>query len=94
LSWEADKTSDLSVRAAVVATFAAARVEAEMMSDEEISPKMRLQAAKQFKEGFVSASKLVGEAMTSRTRRRSPVSAEAASTVPEALASLYEGDDG
>lgn len=59
LAWEAEKDHGLSTRAMVAATFAAAKIEAEIMSDEEQSAKDRLLAAKQFKEGFREACRIV-----------------------------------
>ena len=59
LAWEAERDHGVSVRAVVAATFAAAKVEAEIMSDDSLSPKDRLMASKQFKDGFRDACRLV-----------------------------------
>jgi hypothetical protein len=61
LSWEAERDHGLAVRAAVAATFASAKVEAEIMSDEGVSARDRLKAAQQFKDGFVEVCKMVIE---------------------------------
>jgi hypothetical protein len=87
LSWEAEKMHGLSVRAAVAATFASARVEADIMTDERISARDRLKAAQQFKEGFIGACRLVTSADTKSARTIHALSDDA--SVPAALEQLY-----
>jgi hypothetical protein len=86
LSWEAESRHGLSMRAAVVATFAAARVEAEMMNDEGLSVRDRLKAAEQFKSGFVDICKMVHSAPRNPLR---VIDAKATERVPDALEKLY-----
>lgn len=87
LSWEAERTHGLAVRAVVASTFASAKVEADIMSDESVSARDRLKAAQQFKEGFLGACRLV---MT--TEAKSTVTVRSVSddnSVPAALEQLY-----
>lgn len=94
---EAEKVHGASVRTAIAASFASARVEAEIMEDPEIPPRERLKAAAQFRDGFADACKLVSGASQ---RSHSPSRAAGASSahfdepaVPEALDALY-GESG
>ena len=52
---EAEKVHGASVRTAIAASFASARVEAEIMEDPEVPPRERLKAAAQFRDGFADA---------------------------------------
>jgi hypothetical protein len=90
LCWEAERDHGTSVRALIAATFAAARVEAEIMSDDDMSPRDRLSAAKQFKEGFRNACAIVTS--EPNIRKRAPVLVdldEGDPSVPSALARMY-----
>ena len=90
LAWEAERDHGVSVRAMVAATFAAARVEAEIMSDEGLSPKDRLMASKQFKDGFRDACRLVCSEPMSKTIRPSVlVNKEEDTSLPSALERMY-----
>jgi hypothetical protein len=86
LSWEAESRHGLSMRAAVVATFAAARVEAEMMNDEGMSARDRLKAAEQFKSGFMKICEMVHAPPKGPLRM---VDAKVTDRVPDALEKLY-----
>jgi hypothetical protein len=90
---EAEKVHGASVRTAIAASFASARVEAEIMEDPAISPRDRLKAAAQFRDGFAEACKLVSGASRrpsspGRAHGASPTLCEDA-VVPEALDALY-----
>tara|TARA_R110000764_G_scaffold1476_1_gene5865 strand:+ start:50 stop:418 length:369 start_codon:yes stop_codon:yes gene_type:complete len=87
LSWEAERTHGLAVRAVVASTFASAKVEADIMSDESVSARDRLKAAQQFKEGFLGACRLVMTADTRSTMTVRSVSDD--NSVPAALEQLY-----
>jgi len=84
---EAERFHGPSVRAAVAASFASARVEAEIMGDPDINPRERLKAAQQLRDGFAEACRLVSGA----SRRSSPMTGGAppAPGVPTALEELY-----
>ena len=90
---EAERSHGPCVRAAIVASFASARVEAEIMDDDEISPRERLKAAQQLRDGFAEACKLVSG--TSRVSLPQSGNSGASSTplVPDALEEMY-GDEG
>lgn len=85
LSWEAESRHGLAMRAAVVAAFAAARVEAEVMNSEDVSVRDRLKAADQFKSGFIDLCKMV------HTTPKAPLRVIGGETaqIPEALEELY-----
>ena len=90
---EAERSHGPCVRAAIVASFASARVEAEIMDDDEISPRERLKAAQQLRDGFAEACKLVSG---TPQRSLSPSGRDGASStplVPDALEEMY-GDEG
>jgi hypothetical protein len=86
LSWEAESGHGLSVKAAVAAVFASATVEAEIMADANVQPRDRLLAAKQFKQGFMEACRLVSEPAPARVVRAVP---SEDTSVPTALENLY-----
>jgi hypothetical protein len=91
---EAERFHGPCVRAAVVASFASARVEAEIMDDSEISPRDRLKAAQQLRDGFAEACKLVSGASRAHVspeqgRRGAP----STPLVPEALDAMYADED-
>jgi len=86
LSWEAERGHGLSVKAAIAATFVSARVEAEIMADENVQPKDRLLAAKQFKQGFMEACRLVSEPSPQLIRKVVPSDD---TSIPTALETLY-----
>tara|TARA_R110002020_G_scaffold435862_3_gene646085 strand:- start:222 stop:626 length:405 start_codon:yes stop_codon:yes gene_type:complete len=90
---EAEKVHGASVRTAIAASFASARVEAEIMEDPDVPPRERLKAASQFRDGFADACRLVSGASS---RLSSPKRAAGASSthcespaVPDALDALY-----
>tara|TARA_R110000824_G_scaffold83466_3_gene208994 strand:- start:257 stop:637 length:381 start_codon:yes stop_codon:yes gene_type:complete len=90
LAWEAERDHGVSVRAMVAATFAAARVEAEIMSDEGLSPKDRLMASKQFKDGFRDACRLVcSEPINKSIRPTVVMNKEEDTSLPSALERMY-----
>lgn len=93
LAWEAERDHGVSVRAMVAATFAAAKIEAEIMSDEDISPKDRLLAAKQFKEGFRDACRLVCSEPVHKLRPNLVMGKEEDTSLPSALEKMYGGKD-
>tara|TARA_R110002020_G_scaffold460526_1_gene679078 strand:+ start:504 stop:887 length:384 start_codon:yes stop_codon:yes gene_type:complete len=86
LSWEAESGHGLSVKAAVAAVFASARVEAEIMADTNVQPRDRLLAAKQFKQGFMEACRMVSEPVTTKLVRAVP---SEDTSIPTALENLY-----
>ena len=86
LSWEAESGHGLSVKAAVAAVFASARVEAEIMADTNVQPRDRLLAAKQFKQGFMEACRMVSEPVTPKLVRAVP---SEDTSIPTALENLY-----
>ena len=89
LAWEAERDHGVSVRALVAATFAAAKVEAEIMSDESLSAKDRLMASKQFKDGFRDACRLVCSEPLHKTVRPTVMSKEEDTSLPSALEKMY-----
>tara|TARA_R100001163_G_scaffold13397_1_gene12402 strand:- start:18911 stop:19291 length:381 start_codon:yes stop_codon:yes gene_type:complete len=90
LAWEAERDHGVSVRALVAATFAASKVEAEIMSDESLSAKDRLMASKQFKDGFRDACRLVSSEPLNKTVRPSVVmKKEEDASLPTALERMY-----
>tara|TARA_R100001463_G_scaffold7448_2_gene23456 strand:+ start:2935 stop:3312 length:378 start_codon:yes stop_codon:yes gene_type:complete len=89
LAWEAERDHGVSVRAVVAATFAAAKVEAEIMSDSDLSPKDRLMASKQFKDGFRDACRLICSEPLHKSVRPSVVSSEEDTSLPSALEKMY-----
>ena len=92
LSWEVERMPG-PVQSAILAGFAAAQVESELMTDSDVSPRDRLAAAKQLRGGFMELCRLVGERRS--TRPRSAVSSDPAdphtgtANVPDALGALY-----
>ena len=91
LSWEAEKLHGPAVRSAIAAVFASATVEADVMSDGSASPRDRLAAAKQFKQGFIDACKLVSTPPTSRMT--TVVVDDTRESGSVALGSLYGDED-
>jgi len=89
LAWEAERDHGVSVRAVVAATFAAAKIEAEIMSDSNLSPKDRLMASKQFKDGFRDACRLICSEPLHKSIRHSVVSSEEDTSLPSALEKMY-----
>ena len=90
LAWEAERDHGAATRALVAATFAAARVEAEIMSDVGHHTKDRLAAARQFKEGFREACKAVTSDPINRKRATVVVGDDDADpSVPSALERMY-----
>jgi hypothetical protein len=89
LAWEAERDHGVSVRAVVVATFAAAKVEAEIMSDTSMTAKDRLMASKQFKDGFRDACRLICSEPLHKSIRPSVVSSEEDTSLPSALEKMY-----
>mgnify|MGYP003132865750 CR=1 FL=1 len=89
LAWEAERDHGVSVRAMVAATFAAAKVEAEIMSDDSLSPKDRLLASKQFKDGFRDACRLICSEPLHKNVRHTVVSKEEDTSLPSALERMY-----
>jgi|TARA_R100001594_G_scaffold14629_1_gene31133 hypothetical protein len=90
LAWQAERDHGAATRALVAATFAAARIEAEIMSDNNHLTKDRLTAAKQFKEGFREACSLVNKEPINRKRASIVVGEdEADPSVPSALERMY-----
>jgi len=89
LAWEAERDHGVSVRAVVAATFAAAKIEAEIMSDSDLSPKDRLMASKQFKDGFRDACRLICSEPLHKSIRPSVVSSEEDTSLPSALEKMY-----
>ena len=86
LSWEAESGHGLSVKAAVAAVFASALVEADIMADANVQPRDRLLAAKQFKQGFMEACRLVSEHSPKRMVHAVP---SEDTSIPTALENLY-----
>jgi hypothetical protein len=92
LSWEVERMPG-PVQSAILAGFAAAKVENELMSDSEVSPRDRLAAAKQLRSGFMELCRLVGERRS--TGRRTVAGCDPADLpegtekVPDALDALY-----
>ena len=90
---EAEKVHGASVRTAIAASFASARVEAEIMEDPEVPPRERLKAAAQFRDGFADACKLVsGASLRPPSPRRDagvPSTHFDEPAVPDALDALY-----
>ncbi len=89
LAWEAERDHGVSVRAVVAATFAAAKVEAEIMSDTSMSAKDRLMASKQFKDGFKDACRLICSEPLHKTIRPTVMSKEEDTSLPTALEKMY-----
>jgi hypothetical protein len=96
MSWEVERLS-APVRSAIMAGFAAARVESELMLDCGLAPRDRLAAAKQLRSGFVELCRLVGDRRngTPRAPARGHDAGlpEGTETVPDALDALYAVDD-
>ena len=95
LAWEAERDHGVSVRAMVAATFAASKVEAEIMVDEEISPKDRLLAAKQFKDGFREACRIVSSEPLHRGAVHRPMvmNKDEDTSLPSALEKMYGSEE-
>jgi hypothetical protein len=89
LAWEAERDHGVSVRAVVAATFAAAKVEAEIMSDASMSAKDRLLASKQFKDGFRDACRLICSEPVHKSVRPSVMGKEEDTSLPSALEKMY-----
>tara|TARA_R110002051_G_scaffold322402_2_gene412796 strand:- start:936 stop:1313 length:378 start_codon:yes stop_codon:yes gene_type:complete len=89
LAWEAERDHGVSVRALVAATFAAAKVEAEIMSDEELPAKDRLMASKQFKDGFREACRTICAEPINRVRPSLVLNKEEDTSLPSALERMY-----
>ena len=89
LAWEAERDHGVSVRAVVAATFAAAKVEAEIMGDESLSPKDRLMASKQFKDGFRDACRLVCSEPLHKSVRPMVMDKQEDTSLPTALEKMY-----
>lgn len=89
LAWEAERDHGVSVRAVVAATFAAAKVEAEIMGDESLSPKDRLMASKQFKDGFRDACRLVCSEPVHKAVRPMVLDKQEDTSLPTALEKMY-----
>ena len=89
LAWEAERDHGVSVRAVVVATFAAAKIEAEIMSDTSMTAKDRLMASKQFKDGFKDACRLICSEPLHKTIRPTVMSKEEDTSLPTALEKMY-----
>ena len=89
LAWEAERDHGVPVRAMVAATFAAAKVEAEIMSDDSLSPKDRLLASKQFKDGFRDACRLICSEPLHKNVRHTVVGKEEDTSLPSALERMY-----
>ena len=89
LAWEAERDHGVSVRAVVAATFAAAKVEAEIMSDDSLSPKDRLMASKQFKDGFRDACRLVCSDPVHKAVRPMVLDKQEDTSLPSALEKMY-----
>ena len=89
LAWEAERNHGVSVRAMVAATFAASQIEAEIMSDKSLSPKDRLMASKQFKDGFKDACRLVCSQPLHKNIGPAVVSKEEDTSLPSALEKMY-----
>jgi len=89
LAWEAERDHGVSVRAVVAATFAAAKIEAEIMSDDSMSAKDRLLASKQFKDGFRDACRLVCSEPLHKNFRPTVMSKEEDTSLPSALEKMY-----
>ena len=89
LAWEAERDHGVSVRAMVAATFAAAKIEAEIMSDENLSPKDRLMASKQFKDGFKDACRLVCSEPLHKSVRPMVMDKQEDTSLPTALEKMY-----
>lgn len=89
LSWEAERDHGVSVRAMVAATFAAAKVEAEIMSDNNMSAKDRLLASKQFKEGFREACRIVCSEPLHKNVRPMVMNKDEDTSLPSALEKMY-----
>ncbi len=92
LSWEVERMPG-PVQSAILAGFAAAKVENELMSDSEVSPRDRLAAAKQLRSGFMELCRLVGDRRSTGRRTAGgcdPVDLpEGTAKVPDALDALY-----
>ena len=89
LAWEAERDHGVSARAVVAATFAAAKVEAEIMSDESMSAKDRLMASKQFKDGFKDACHLIYSQPLHKKIGPVVVNKEDDTSLPSALEKMY-----
>tara|TARA_R110000824_G_scaffold22811_1_gene82968 strand:+ start:608 stop:985 length:378 start_codon:yes stop_codon:yes gene_type:complete len=89
LAWEAERNHGVSVRAMVAATFAASKVEAEIMSDDTLSARDRLMASKQFKDGFREACRTVCSEPINRTRPSVVMNKEEDTSLPSALERMY-----
>jgi len=95
LAWEAERNHGLSVRAVVAATFAAAKVESQIMADGDVGVRDRLQAAKQFKAGFHDACRLVmDEPPVHRVVKIDSGGQAVDMSVPAALEALYGDSTG
>jgi hypothetical protein len=84
MTWQAEREHGLSARAAILAIFASAKVEADIMSDADVPPRDRLKAAQQFKEGFIGAARIVGGAP-----RGGGSSSGRKASIPSALEEMY-----
>jgi hypothetical protein len=93
LAWEAERDHGVSVRAVVAATFAASKVEAEIMSDESLSPKDRLMASKQFKDGFRDACRLVCSEPVHKAIRPMVMGKQEDTSLPTALEKMYGSEE-
>lgn len=91
LAWEAERDHGVSVRAMVAATFASAKVEAEIMSDDTMSAKDRLLASKQFKEGFREACRIVCSEPLHKSAVHRPMvmNKDEDTSLPSALEKMY-----
>ena len=89
LAWEAERDHGVSARAVVAATFAAAKVEAEIMSDQSMSAKDRLMASKQFKDGFRDACRLIYSQPLHKNIGPMVVNKEEDTSLPSALERMY-----
>ena len=91
LTTEALCHPSMSARAAVAARFAAAKEEAEIMSDGDVNPKTRLQAAKQFADGILDICKLY----TAReiAAPTSKAASDAGGSVTKALEEVYGNEN-
>ena len=89
LAWEAERDHGLSVRAMVAATFAASAVEAEIMADVSISPRDRLAASKQFKDGFREACRVICAEPVKKGKASLIINKEEDTSLPSALEKMY-----
>ena len=89
LAWEAERNHGVSVRAMVAATFAASKVEAEIMSDDTLSARDRLMASKQFKDGFREACRTICAEPINRVRPSLVLNKEEDTSLPSALERMY-----